>query len=162
MSNKEYKLVDNTSFDSIKLNESSQILQPGPDEVQIKCHARSLNYRDLIISNGHYLSLMKQVIVPVSDGAAVVTAVGSGVTNLQVGDRVSPNFNPDHIGGQLTESALSGALGGGSDGCLRQYGVFRAIRCVKIPCSLSFEEAATLPCATLTVWNALMDWQIKL
>lgn len=155
MANKVYRLTNNSGFDSIKLHESSSIPQPGPGEVQIKFHACSLNYRDLIISNGFYPLPMKSGIVPASDGAGVVSAVGEGVTNLQVGDRVSPNFTPDHIGGELTQDALTGALGGGSDGCLRQYGVFRALSCVKIAPSLSFEEAATLPCAALTAWNAL-------
>ena len=154
MAHKEYRLTDNSGFDSIKLHESS-IPQPGPGEVQIKFHACSLNYRDLIISNGFYPLPSKPGIIPASDGAGVVSAVGEGVTALRVGDRVSPNFTPDHIGGQLTQDALMGALGGGSNGCLRQYGVFRAISCVKIPPSLSFEEAATLPCAALTAWNAL-------
>jgi NADPH:quinone reductase-like Zn-dependent oxidoreductase len=65
-------------------------------------------------------------------------------------------LNPNHIGGQLTEDTPGGAtLGGSVDGCLRQYGVFSAISCVKIPASLTYEEAATLPCAAVTAWNAL-------
>jgi NADPH:quinone reductase-like Zn-dependent oxidoreductase len=155
MSNQEYRLSGTSGFDSIKLEKSSSIPQPGPGEVQIKFHACSLNYRDLIISNGLYSSSIKAGIVPVSDGAGEITAVGEGVKHLKVGDRVSPNFNQDHIGGQVTEDALASSLGGALDGCLRQYGVFRAISCVKIPPSLTYEEAATLPCAALTAWNAL-------
>ncbi|CAF1074653.1 unnamed protein product [Adineta steineri] len=155
MFNKEYRLLDNTGFDSIKLCPSSTIPKPGPGEVLIKFHACSLNYRDLAISKGHYPLPMKSGIVPASDGAGEVTAVGEGVTYFKIGDRVSPNFNLDHIGGQLTEEAVASGLGGKIDGCLRPYGVFRALSCVKIPSSLSFEEAATLPCAALTAWNAL-------
>ncbi|CAF1391336.1 unnamed protein product [Rotaria sordida] len=155
MSNKEYRLTDSSGFDSIKLHESSSIPQPGPGEVKIKFHACSLNYRDLIISKGLYPLPIKSNTIPASDGAGEVIAVGEGVTHLKVGDRVSPNFNQDHIGGQLTEEAFMSSLGGGLDGCLRQYGVFRALSCVKIPSSLTFEEAATLPCAALTAWNAL-------
>ncbi|CAF1411732.1 unnamed protein product [Didymodactylos carnosus] len=154
MSNQEYKLSDASGFNSIKLHKSS-IPQPGPGEVQIKFHACSLNYRDLVISRGEYPLTVKPGTVPASDGAGEVTAVGEGVKHLKVGDRVSPNFNQDHIGGHLTEEAFVSTLGGGLDGCLRQYGVFRAISCVKIPSTLSYEEAATLPCAALTAWNAL-------
>ncbi|CAF0795926.1 unnamed protein product [Adineta steineri] len=93
--------------------------------------------------------------VPVSDGAGEVTAVGEGVRVLKVGDRVSPNFILDHLGGQLAEESLTSALGGAVDGCLRQYGVYPAVSCVKIPHCLSYEEAATLPCAALTAWNSL-------
>ncbi len=142
-------------FDSIKLQKSSSIPRPGPGEVQIKFHACSLNYRDLIISKGLYQSSIKREVVPLSDGAGEVAAVGEGVTHLKIGDRVSPNFNQDHIEGQVTEETGASTLGGGLDGCLRQYGVFRATSCVKIPSSLSYEEAATLPCAALTAWNAL-------
>ena len=141
-------------FDSIKLHKTS-IPAPGPGEVQIKFHACSLNYRDLIMSRGEYPLARKPEVVPASDGAGEVTAVGDGVTHFKVGDRVSPNFNQDHIGGHLTEEALTTGLGGAIDGCLRQYGVFRALSCVKLPPSLSYEEAATLPCAALTAWNAL-------
>jgi NADPH:quinone reductase-like Zn-dependent oxidoreductase len=155
MSNQEYRLSSRSGFDSIKLNKSSSIPQPGPGEVQIKFHACSLNYRDLIISKGLYQSSIKSDVVPASDGAGEVTALGEGVTNLKIGDRVTPNFNQNHIEGHLTEAAAASCLGGDLDGCLRQYGVFRAVSCVKIPSSLSYEEAATLPCAALTAWNAL-------
>ncbi|CAF1072603.1 unnamed protein product, partial [Didymodactylos carnosus] len=131
------------------------IPQPGPSEVQIKFYACSLNYRDLVISNGKYPFSVKPEIVPVSDGAGEVTAVGEGVIHLKIGDRVSPNFIQGHIGGQLTEEAGASSLGGELNGCLRLYGVFPALSCVKIPSSLSYEEASTLPCAALTAWNAL-------
>jgi NADPH:quinone reductase-like Zn-dependent oxidoreductase len=155
MTNQEYRLSGRSGFDSIKLRTSSSIPQPGPGEVQIQFHACSLNYRDLIISKGLYQAPIKPQVVPVSDGAGEVTALGEGVTHLNIGDRVSPNFNQKHIEGQLTEEAAASSLGGGLDGCLRQYGVFKALSCVKIPPSLSYEEAATLPCAALTAWNAL-------
>jgi NADPH:quinone reductase-like Zn-dependent oxidoreductase len=155
MSNQEYRLSDASGFDSIKLHKSSSIPQPSRGEIQIKFHACSLNYRDMLISKGQYPLLIKPEAVPASDGAGEVTALGEGVTHLKIGDRVSPNFNQDHIGGQITEEAFASGLGAGLDGCLRQYGVFRALSCVKIPFSLSYEEAATLPCAALTAWNAL-------
>lgn len=155
MSNQEYRLKNNSGFDALVLHKSSVIPQPGRGEVQIKFHACSLNYRDLIISKGDYPMATKENLVPASDGAGEITAVGEGVTQFKIGDRVSPNFNLDHIGGQLTQQAVTSALGGHVDGCLRHYGVFPALSCVKIAQSLSYEEAATLPCAALTAWNAL-------
>lgn len=155
MNNQEYRLLDTPGFDSVKLNKSAPIPQPGPGQVQIKFHACSLNYRDLIISRREYPAPIKPGVVVVSDGAGEITAVGDGVDNFKVGDRVSPNFNQDHIGGRLTEEGFRSSLGSIRDGCLRQYGVFPAISCVRIPPSLSYEEAATLPCAALTAWDAL-------
>lgn len=154
MSNQEYRLSDASGFDSMKLNKSAPIPQPGPGQVQIKFHACSLNYRDLIISRGEYPAKTKPQVVPASDGAGEVSAVGEGVEYFKVGDRVSPNFDQNHIGGEITDGTLKSGLGGDRDGCLRQYGVFSALACVKIPPSLSYEEAATLPCAALTAWNA--------
>ncbi|CAF0997237.1 unnamed protein product [Adineta steineri] len=155
MSNQEYRLSGRLGADSIKLNKSSSIPEPGPGQVQIKFHACSVNYRDLLISKGLYPVSAKTDIVPISDGAGEITAVGENVTDLKIGDRVTPNFNQDHLQGQLTEKESAACLGSGLDGCLRQYGVFRASSCVKIPDSLSYEEASTLPCAALTAWNAL-------
>ena len=155
MSNQEYRLSDKAGFDSIKLRKSSSIPQPGPGEVQIKFHACSLNYRDRLIGQGKYPLTLKPEVVPACDGAGEITAVGEGVVHFKIGDRVSPNYNQDHIGGQLTEEAMASSLGGEIDGCLRQYGVFRALSCVKVASPLSYEEAATLSCAALTAWNAL-------
>ena len=155
MSNQEYRLKDKSGFDALILHKSSSIPEPGRGEVQIKFHACSLNYRDLVISTGQYPALVKENVIPASDGAGEVTAVGEGVTQFKVGDRVSPNFFLDCIGGQLTEEAIASSLGGSVDGCLRHYGVFPALSCVKIAASLSYEEAATLSCAAVTAWNAL-------
>ncbi|CAF1118288.1 unnamed protein product [Adineta ricciae] len=142
MSNQEYRLADTAGFDSLKLHKSS-IPQPNPGEIQIKFRACSLNYRDLIISKGLYPLPMETNVVPTSDGAGEITAVGAGVTHLKIGDRVSPHSPQGYIGGQISEEAFSFALGGALDGCLRQYGNFQALSCVKIPTSLSYEEAAT-------------------
>ena len=155
MRKREYILSNASGFDSVKLCKSSTIPPLYPGEVQIKFHACSLNYRDLTISKGSYPLPTKPNIVPLSDGAGEIVAVGEGVTDFKVGDRVSPNFTPGHTGGLVTEKFFSTTLGAGSDGCLRQYGNFRASSCVKIPSTLSYEEAATLPCAALTAWSAL-------
>ena len=85
MSNQEYRLSNLSGFDSLKLQTSS-IPQPGPGEVQIKFHACSLNYRDLLISRGRYPLELKENLVPASDGAGEITAVGEGVTHFKMSD----------------------------------------------------------------------------
>lgn len=152
---REYRYGSEKSFDALKLNETASIPQPAKGEIQIKFHAVSLNFRDLIIARKSYPLAMNDNVVPASDGAGEVTAVGEGVTTFAIGDRVSPNFNADHFSGNLDAKSAGTGLGGALDGCLREYGCFRALSCVKLPDTLSYEECATLPCAALTAWNGL-------
>jgi NADPH:quinone reductase-like Zn-dependent oxidoreductase len=130
---------------------------PGAGEVQVKFHAASLNYRDLLFAWGLYNPNPALPSVPFSDGAGEVTAVGSGVTQWQVGDRVSPIFMQGWLSGPPAPEHGATALGGGSiDGVLREYATFSQDGLVRIPDYLSYEEAATLPCAAVTAWNALV------
>ena len=129
---------------------------PGPGQVLVDMRAWSLNYRDLLVTLGHYNPKMKLPIVPLSDGAGEVVAVGSGVTRVKVGDRVAGCFMQRWSAGCLTDDALKSALGGAIDGVLAEQVVFSEDGVVKIPERLSFEDAATLPCAALTAWNALV------
>lgn len=130
---------------------------PGAGEVQVKFHAASLNYRDLLFAWGLYNPNPSLPAVPFSDGAGEVTAVGSGVTRWKVGDRVSPIFMQGWLSGPPAPEHGATALGGGSiDGVLREYGTFAQEGLVRIPDYLSYEEAATLPCAAVTAWNALV------
>ena len=155
MSNREYQLKDKSGTDALILHQSDSIPQAGRGEVQIKFHACALNYRDIDISKGEHLFPVNANVVPTSDGAGEITAVGEGVTRFKVGDRVSPNFILNHLGGKLTQEDARLNLGANADGCLREYGVYPALSCVQIPSSLSYEEASTLPCAALTAWNSL-------
>ncbi len=98
---------------------------------------------------------MKLPRVPISDGAGEVVAVGSGVTDWKPGDRVVIPFFPAWLDGALTPAKASSALGGDVDGLLREFAVIRADALLPIPAHLSFEQAATLPCAALTAWNGL-------
>ena len=110
--------------------------------------AASLNFRDLAIITGKYIrGPLTQDTIPLSDGAGEVAAVGAGVTQFKVGDRVVATF---------TQGNPPAALGSPLDGTLAEYAVFPADGLLKLPPHLSFEEAATLPCAGVTVWNALM------
>ncbi|MBD2035619.1 NAD(P)-dependent alcohol dehydrogenase [Leptolyngbya sp. FACHB-321] len=136
--------------------------QPQVGQVLVKMHAASLNYRDLLVIKGAYGSQAIQPIVPLSDGAGEVVAVGSGVNRVQIGDRVAGAFMQTFLAGELTSEKAKSALGGAIDGVLAEYVVFSEQGIVKIPAHLSYEEAATLPCAAVTAWNALVaEGQLK-
>jgi NADPH:quinone reductase-like Zn-dependent oxidoreductase len=129
---------------------------PKADEVLVKIHAASLNYRDLRMVEGTYNPRLKMPVVPFSDGAGEVTAVGGSVTRFKVGDRVCPIFMQGWIDGEVTYEKARTALGGDLDGVLREYAAFNEQGLVAIPEHLSYEEAATLPCAAVTAWHALV------
>uniref|UniRef100_A0A8H7XWP5 Enoyl reductase (ER) domain-containing protein n=1 Tax=Psilocybe cubensis TaxID=181762 RepID=A0A8H7XWP5_PSICU len=125
------------------------------NDVLVKIHATSLQYRDLMVSKGIYGTGLPANLVPLSDCAGEVLAVGEDVTGWKKGDRVCPNFSTDHIHGRTTPAIMATSLGGQAHGVLTQYRVFPAHSLVAIPAHLSYEEAATLPCAALTAYNAL-------
>jgi NADPH:quinone reductase-like Zn-dependent oxidoreductase len=128
---------------------------PQENEVLVKFHAASLNYRDLMMVTGKYNPKLKTPLVPLSDGAGEIVEIGDKVTRWQVGDRVMPIFMQGWIDGEVDFTKAKTALGGDLDGCLREYGTFDEKGLVKIPGHLTYREAATLPCAAVTAWNAL-------
>jgi len=131
--------------------------RPGDDQVLIRFHAASLNYRDVMIVNGTYNPRMKLPVVPLSDGAGEIVEVGKNVSQWAIGDRVCPNVVRDWKDGWVTAEKARTAIGAGNyDGVLREYGAFDAESIVKVPEHLSFDEAATLPCAAVTAWHALV------
>ncbi|MGI8495125.1 MAG: zinc-dependent alcohol dehydrogenase family protein [Pyrinomonadaceae bacterium] len=129
--------------------------EPKANEVLIKFHASSLNFRDLMMVKGTYNPNLKLPLVPFSDGAGEVAAVGEAVTKWKIGDRISPIFMQGWIDGDIEFKKARTALGGDLDGCLREFGAFDENGLVRIPDHLSYEEAATLPCAALTAYHAL-------
>jgi len=130
---------------------------PKADEVLVKFHAASLNYRDVMVVSGTYNPRMKLPAIPFSDGAGEIVAVGENVTKWNVGDRVCPTVVQAWIAGEPTAERSKTAIGAGSlDGVLREYGAFNEEALVEVPRHLSFEEASTLPCAALTAWHALV------
>ena len=131
--------------------------KPGWRQVLVKVAACSLNFRDLGIVRGTYRMPSKENVVPLSDGAGEVVEVGSGVTRVKVGDRVAGCFFQRWAGGEAPSDVHASALGGGIDGMLAEYAVLEEDGIVKIPGHLSLEEGATLPCAGVTVWNAMME-----
>lgn len=130
--------------------------QPGRGEVLIRIHAVSLNFRDLMITLGKYNPRMHLPRIPCSDGAGEVIAVGEGVTRVKPGDRVAGIFMQNWIDGPPDAAKIRGALGGDIDGMLAEQVVLHEDGVIVIPDHLSYEEAATLPCAGVTAWNALV------
>jgi NADPH:quinone reductase-like Zn-dependent oxidoreductase len=135
--------------------------QPGPGEVLVRVRAISFNYRDLMMVKGLYNPKMRLPRIPCSDGAGEVQAVGEGVTAWQSGDRVAGIFMQNWLDGPLTPAKAKGALGGDTDGMAAEYVVLKETGLVRLPEYLSFEEAATLPCAAVTAWNALAAGNLK-
>jgi NADPH:quinone reductase-like Zn-dependent oxidoreductase len=130
---------------------------PGPGEVLVKMEAASLNYRDLIMAKRGYGRHSGELpIIPLSDGAGTVTTTGAGVTRVKVGDLVCPTFAQTWIAGPLREEHRSAVLGGPLDGVMQEMMVLPEQGLVKAPAHLNALEAATLPCAALTAWNAVM------
>jgi NADPH:quinone reductase-like Zn-dependent oxidoreductase len=134
---------------------------PGPGEVLVGVRAVSLNYRDLMVVKGQYNPRMKLPRIPCSDGAGEVVAAGAGVTRWKPGDRVVAIFMQNWLDGPLTAAKGRGALGGDIDGMLSDYVILKQDGLVAIPDHLSFQEAATLPCAGVTAWNALSSCDVK-
>jgi NADPH:quinone reductase-like Zn-dependent oxidoreductase len=131
--------------------------KPAYRQVMMKVKACSLNFRDLGIVRGTYRMPVRENLIPLSDGAGEVIEVGPGVTRVKVGDRVAGCFFQRWVGGDAPADVHTSALGGGIDGMLAEYAVLEEDGVVKIPAHLSLEEGATLPCAGVTVWNAMTE-----
>lgn len=131
---------------------------PGPGEVLVRLRAAALNFRDTLTVVGGYGSRQKQErLIPLGDGAGEVAELGAGVTSWQRGDRVIACLMPNWQGGEMSEEKSAASLGGSIDGCATEYRVFPATGLVRTPEHLSDIEAATLPCAALTAWSAVIS-----
>jgi NADPH:quinone reductase-like Zn-dependent oxidoreductase len=131
--------------------------RPGAGEVLVRVRAASLNYRDLLIVSGRYGRVTPRFpLIPLSDGAGEVVALGPGTSRLAVGDRVVGSFFPGWIDGPPDAQKQAAALGGSVDGVLSEEMVLPEAAAVPVPEALSFEEAATLPCAGVTAWVSLV------
>jgi len=128
--------------------------KPGPKQVLVRLRAASLNYRDQLMLRGAYRTgPLTRPMIPLSDGAGEVVEVGPGVTRVKIGDRIAPTFFQTWTDGRPPKGFAS--LGIPLDGVLTQLIVLSEEGVVPIPDSMSFEEAACLPCAALTAWHAL-------
>lgn len=139
-------------FDALQQTERP-VPEPGPGQVRVRLRAASLNYRDLSVVRGTYPGQQNDPVIPLSDGAGVIDAVGEGVTEFEEGDRVVNTFS--QVPPSAPPSAGRQALGSPLDGTLAEYQVFHKNGLVPVPETLSLEEAATLPCAAHTAWHAL-------
>src|SRR5690348_6199571 len=126
-------------------------------EALVQVQACSLNFRDLAIARGSYRMPVRENLIPLSDGAGQVIETGPGVTRVQVGDHVAGNFFQRWSGGAPAADVHKSALGGGIDGMLAEYAVLEEDGVVKVPAHLTLEEGATLPCAAVTVWHAMVE-----
>jgi len=129
---------------------------PGKGQVVLKVYAASLNYRDLMMVKGFYNPKMALPRIPCSDGAGEIVEVGEGVTDFKPGDRVAGIFMQRWLDGPPTAAKQKAALGGDVDGMLTECVVLDATGVVRLPEHLSYEEGATLPCAGVTAWNAVV------
>ncbi|KAL2837307.1 hypothetical protein BJY01DRAFT_221157 [Aspergillus pseudoustus] len=130
---------------------------PGRHEVLIKVHAASLNYRDVALLRGEYPAATKENVVPVSDGAGEVVALGTDVIRVKKGDRVAVNCFTNWIGGPFNPDYRTSSVGFTTDGVLAEYALFCEDALVHIPVYMSYVEAASLPCAAVTAWTALNE-----
>jgi NADPH:quinone reductase-like Zn-dependent oxidoreductase len=134
----------------------SPMPEPGPNQVVVKMHAWSLNYRDLMTVTGRYNPRLKLPQIPLSDGAGEIVAAGSEVKRIKAGDRVANTFFERWTSGEATDDNTKTALGAGRAGVLAESVALHEDGIVPIPAHLTYAEAATLPCAALTAWNSLV------
>ena len=155
---KAYQISQYGSLDGLTPTDLPEPPAPGPGEIVVRVRAVSLNYRDLMILTGQYgAGSPPPGLVPLSDGAGEVAAVGAGVTRVQTGDRVAGIFFQDWLDGRVEAAYHKSALGGAVSGMCAEYVLLSADGVVKLPDYLSFEEGASLPCAAVTAWNGLVE-----
>lgn len=143
------------SVDGLRMTERPDP-KPKAGEVLVRVQACSLNFRDWLMALGQYNPKQKLPLIPVSDGAGEVIAVGDGVTGFKPGDRVLGHFFPNWLAGEPSVEKFSISMGGPLDGWLCEQRTFPANALAHIPEHLSYEEAAALPCAALTAWSAIV------
>jgi len=151
---KAWRFTDSFGMENLRLEELPD-LAPGAGEAVVRVRACSLNYRDLVVARGGYGRAVQAPLIPLSDGAGEVVAVGEGVTRVKAGDRVCGIFMQKWIDGGPDDEKSASAMGGAISGMLAEQVCLNAEGLVRIPRHLSFEEAATLPCAGVTAWNGL-------
>lgn len=154
---KVFQIQDGWSMDHLQLASRPDPVA-GPREVLLKMKAASLNYRDQLVPLRGYGSFTGELpLIPVSDGVGEVVAVGEGVTRFKVGERVCPHMMQKWIAGEPSLEIIA-TLGGPIDGVMAEYRAFSEEAVVRAPEHLTDEEAATLPCAALTAWSAIVTY----
>lgn len=151
---KAYRFDSFASLDELRLRNEPDP-QPQRGEVLVRVRAASLNFRDIAMLRGRYPRPHRPGLIPVSDAAGEIVEVGESVTVFKPGDRVMGAFHPRWFGGEMPATIQADTYGAESDGWLCELKAISQESLVAIPEALSFEEAATLPCAGLTAWTAL-------
>ncbi len=142
-------------IDTLEAREAEKPV-PGRGQILVRMCAASLNYRDQNVAAGRAArGSLPENLIPLSDGAGEVEAIGPDVTRVKPGDRVAGLFMQSWLGGDMEPYHVESSRGGAIDGVLAEYVIFEQDGVVQIPAHLSFEEASTLPCAGVTAWNAL-------
>jgi NADPH:quinone reductase-like Zn-dependent oxidoreductase len=150
-----WEIQNKQGLEALTLTERQEP-QPAPGQVLLRMRAASLNYRDLLTVKGAYNSKQRLPLIPLSDGVGEVVAVGEGVTRVKIGDRVAGIFMQTWLEGEFSAEKSKSALGGAIDGILAEYVTLHEDGVVHVPEHLSDEEAASLPCAAVTAWQALI------
>jgi NADPH:quinone reductase-like Zn-dependent oxidoreductase len=145
--------IHDTSFKIVERPEPTA----GPNQVVLRMKAFSINYRDLLVVNGVGRWKPPAGRIPLSDGVGVVVTAGKDVSRVKIGDRVAPIFYPKWLEGKPSSEKMTGLGGAAADGVIAEYTLFNETSVVRVPSHLTDEEAATLPCAGVTAWNALMQ-----
>lgn len=148
------KVENGYGLDRITITENP-VPEVGEHEVLVKVHAVSLNQLDIMVAEGIFGTPLPHVLG--SDAAGVVVQVGSSVKHFAVGDRVCTHFIQDWQDGQLKAEYLKSRLGTGVNGVFAEYISLSGQALVKIPDSMSFTEASTLPIAALVAWEAVVN-----
>ncbi|WCT75512.1 NAD(P)-dependent alcohol dehydrogenase [Sphingomonas naphthae] len=140
--------------------ETGEASPPGPGEIGVRMRGASINFRDALVARG--LFPVAEGLIPLSDGAGEVIAVGMGVTDHAVGDHVVSLFHPTWIDGAIDRARLTESPGGPRDGFACEFVTRPASHFTRAPANLDHAESATLPCAGLTAWRAVVtDGQVK-
>ncbi|KAK1989117.1 zinc-binding dehydrogenase [Colletotrichum cereale] len=151
---KQWNVVGQKGLQSLEFSEQT-LSEFGDSQVLVKLQGATLNFRDIVIPQGKYPWDVKSNVVPGSDGAGTVLAVGKDVTRFKPGDKVVTVLSPVYLGGPVTDGVTKCGLGGSIDGTFRTVGAFSEQGLVAMPEALTFVEAASLSCAGVTAWNAL-------
>ena len=153
---KAWQIVGEGGIDALELAKRPSP-EPGPGQIKIRVRANAINYRDLSTVRAPGQRGIAYPRIPNSDGAGEVAAVGPAVPGIAVGDRVAGCFFQSWAAGGISDAAMASAQGGPIDGMLAEEVVLNAHGAVPVPAHLDYAEAATLPCAALTAWNALVE-----
>jgi NADPH:quinone reductase-like Zn-dependent oxidoreductase len=156
MTDRAWVLSGGFGIDNLRV-EARAPREPGVGEARVRIEWVSLNRRDLLLIDGVYNPRQNLPVVPCSDGAGTVEAVGPGCARVRPGDRVVISFFPGWIAGEPDMAKLTSALGGPGDGVLRDAITIAESALAPLPPSVSTETAATLPCAALTAWTAVVE-----